>query len=402
MPSMHATPFLIIAALAAAAPAIAQPGETAASVQVSSANVRRALGQAVEAGDREAATANIWLLARMGGSLSTASRARIASLVGGAGATALPAELTELLDANAVPREASVVLGAVPTQHRLIEGVAFDPVRRRLFVGSVVDRRLLVQDPQGWSPVPIANLGGVFGLAVDAERRLLWLATGPAEPVPDAETAFAGLVAIHLDRLTEARRIAMPGVQPGDVTLGSDGSLYVSDGMSGVIHVCRPGCTAAQMLVAPGRLRSPQGMALWPDGRQLIVADYAQGLFRIDLASGAAEPIRPADPAMLEGIDGFVLHRGQLIAIQNGSLPRRIIAISLDRDARAIASIEVLERAHSEWGEPTLGTMDGDRLIYVADAQWERFGAGGALQGEGGLRPTAIRALPIPGPEASR
>ena len=143
-------------------------------------------------------------------------------------------------------------------------------------------------------------------------------------------------------------------------------------------------------------------MALWPDGRQLIVADYAQGLFRIDLASGAVEPLRPSEPAMLEGIDGLVLYRGRLIAIQNGSLPRRILAISLDREARAITSIEVLERAHSEWGEPTLGTIDGDRLIYVADAQWERFGAGGALQGEGALRPTTIRALPIPGPEASR
>ena len=220
--------------------------------------------------------------------------------------------------------------------------------------------------------------------------------------MPGADSAFAGLVAVHLDRLTEMRRIAMPGVRPGDVAIGRDGSLYVSDGQSGAIHVCRPGCSVTQVLLAPGRLRSPQGMALWPDGRHLVVADYALGLFRINIATGAAEPILPAEPTMLEGIDGLLIHRGRLIAIQNGSLPRRIIAISLDREARAITGIEVLERAHDGWSEPTLGTMDGDRLIYVADAQWERFGANGVLQGEGPLRPTAIHALPIPRPDSDR
>ena len=37
---------------------------------------------------------------------------------------------------------------------------------------------------------------------------------------------------------------------------------------------------------------------------------------------------------------------------------------------------------------------DGD-LLYVADAQWERFGAGGAVNGEAPLRPTPIRIVPL-------
>ncbi len=377
------------------APARAQAAASVAEIPVSSAQVRRALAQAIGAEDRAAVAANSWLLARMGGALSDGTRARIAPLFPD-GSASLPGELDTLFDANAVPIAASSLVDSIPVEHRLVEGVAFDPVRRRLFAGSVVDRRLLVRGPEGWAPVPIDNLGGVFGMAIDLERRLVWLATGWAEPVPEGRAVFAGLVAIDLDRLTERRRIAMPGVQPGDVAIGRDGSLFVSDGQAGTIHVCRPGCSAAQILVAPGRLRSPQGMVPWSDDRHLIVADYSHGLFRIDIASGAVEPILPAAPAMLEGMDGLLLHRGRLLAIQNGSLPRRILALSLDREASAISSIEVLERAHPEWGEPTLGTMDGDRLLYVADAQWERFGAGGALQGEDALRPTAIRALPIP------
>lgn len=363
---------LFICAMHLGDPADAQSQSGASVVEVNSANVRRALGQAVEAGDRQAITINVWLLARMGASLSPPGRARVAPFMDLSGATALPGELDALFDANALPTEASNLVATVPTDFRLIEGVAFDPARRRLFAGSVIHRRLLVQERGGWTPLPIDNLGGVFGMAVDRERGLLWLTTGPAEVVPDGQAAFAGLVAIHLDRLTEVRRISMPGARPGDVALAGDGTLFVSDGQSGTISVCRPGCTAPQVLLAPGRLRSPQGMAVWPDGRHLIVADYSQGLLRIEIATGGAESILPAQPAMLEGIDGLLLHRGRLVAIQNGGAPRRILAISLDREARAITAIEVLERAHSSWGEPTLGTIDGETLIYVADAQWER------------------------------
>lgn len=375
--------------------ALAQPVAEAADIPVSSANARRALGRALEAGDREAATASAWLLANMGGSLSAASRARVAPVLN-AGATALSPALDARFDANATPIERSRAILSVPLHFRLIEGIAFDPVHRRLFAGSVADRALLTHGAQGWAALPIANLGGVFGMAVDNERRLLWLATGHADPVPGGADVFAGLVAVDLDRLTEARRVAMPGVRPGDVAIGRDGSLFVSDGTTGAIHICRPGCTTLSVLVAPGRLPSPQGMVAHADGRRLIVADYSRGLLSVDIATGVVEPIFPAEPAMLEGIDGLLAHNDRLIAIQNGSSPRRIIAISLDADARAITAIEVLERAHRGWGEPTLGVIDGDRLIYVADAQWERFGPGGTQQGDGPLRPTAIRALTIP------
>ena len=43
----------------------------------------------------------------------------------------------------------------------------------------------------------------------------------------------------------------------------------------------------------------------------------------------------------------------------------------------------MLESNNPDWGEPTLGALRGDDFLYVADAQWERYGAGGALQGEG-------------------
>jgi hypothetical protein len=96
---------------------------------------------------------------------------------------------------------------------------------------------------------------------------------------------------------------------------------------------------------------------------------------------------------MLDGIDGLTAFRGDLIAIQNGTSPRRILFLRLDRSGSRITAVRVLESANPEWGEPTLGFARGDEFVYVADAQWERYGAAGAVQGEGPTRATAIRVL---------
>ena len=133
------------------------------------------------------------------------------------------------------------------------------------------------------------------------------------------------------------------------------------------------------------------------DGRRLYVSDYGQGLAIVDLADGSVAAARMrTSTTMLDGIDGLTAWRGGLIAIQNGTSPRRILFLRLSRDGSRIAAVRVLESNHPDWGEPTLGFVRGNEFLYVADAQWERYGAGGALQGEGPPRATAIRALRPP------
>ena len=56
----------------------------------------------------------------------------------------------------------------------------------------------------------------------------------------------------------------------------------------------------------------------------------------------------------------------------------------------------MLESDNPDWGEPTLGFVRGDAFVYVADAQWERYGAGGAATGESEPRATALRFLRPP------
>lgn len=370
---------------------------------VSSAQVRQDIAGALERGDRRGVTLGLMNLSRMGAALSPETQARLAPLLDPSAlprdwrpASPLAEALAHNFRGNGRAVEESEPFGAVPARYRLIEGIAWDATRRRLFAGSVIDRRLLVRDGEEgtaeWRIVPLAApAGGLFGMAVDEQRRLLWIASAAAEPMSEPETAFSGLIAIDLDRLAEERRLPVPGAHVGDVAIGPDGTVYASDGQSGAVYRCRPGCAEAETLVPPGLLPSPQGMVVWP-GRGLYVADYALGLMLIDLRTLAIRPLVARAPQMLDGIDGLVRMGDYLVAIQNGTRPRRIARITLDRGGRRVDDVKTVEQNHREWGEPTLGAVvAGSTLAYVADAQWERYGRGGALTDGGAPRPTAIR-----------
>jgi len=381
-------------------PPRAQPQEAAGIVALaerfpeSAALLRRVIAASLEPGSEARLRAALERLAAMGYALSPASLQAIAARLPGAEGPALVARF----EANRVLAGNSRLLHAVPTERRLIEGVAWDAPRRRLFASSVAGRELLVHEAGAWRVVPGVEAGSLFGLAIDPRRQLLWLTSGVVEQTPGPDTAYRGLIALDLRSLRVVRRVPAPaGGSPGDLVIATDGTIYASDPQNGAVYRARPGAAALDTLVAPGTMRSPQGLALSRDGRRLYVADYGYGLAVIDPASGRIGRVAAQSPTMLDGIDGLIADGGTLIAIQNGVNPRRIVRLHLSRDGLAIARVEVLERGTPEWGEPTLGTLVNGSLVYVADAQWERFGAGGAVTGEGPLRPTAIRILGLQG-----
>jgi hypothetical protein len=369
--------------------------DTGPSFESSSIVVRTRLGSALNAGDAAGAEAAAMQLAAMGGGLSKASQERIAPLIGADRRDALMVHF----DANGAPIETSRSFAEIPAEHRLVEGIAHDPTTKRLLAATVIDGRLLVQTGTGWRRIDLPEgLGGLFGMAFDSKTRRLWIAVGVADPVADKSAITPGVLEMDVDTLAPVDLKTMPaGAEgsPGDVAIGPDGTIYVSDGLKGGVYRCAPGCTILSSLVPPGGpIRSAQGMVPTIDGKALLVAGYGQGLARVDLVTGTVSWLSGKAPLMLDGIDGMVRAGTGLIAIQNGTSPRRIIRIRLNATETAVEGIDVLERANRAWGEPTLGTIIGDDFVYVADGQWEVWGEGGKARGGQTPRATVLRALP--------
>jgi len=356
---------------------------------------RRRLGFALQTGDREMALDALRRLAAMGAVLSASAQAQAARLVG----EREMAPLSQRMAMNARPLAASRIAAEIPAAHHLVEGIIWDEGRHRLYLTTVVDRALLLLGRDGAAAVAARAPASLFGGAYDPVRRLLWIASGQAEPTPRDGPAFAGLVTIDPLHPVEVRPIPAPEgahATPGDVAVGRDGSVYASDGLNGALYRCRPGCAALEILLPPGTLFSAQGLAFSRDRRLLYIADRRYGLAALEIASGRLLRVRGRAEMMLDGIDGLVAHGRTLIATQTAYAPARIIRLRLSRDGLAVTRLDVLERANPAWGEITLATVAGNRLLYVADAQWERYGEGGIPNPQMPARPTAIRSLALP------
>ncbi|MFT7485716.1 MAG: sugar lactone lactonase YvrE [Candidatus Paceibacteria bacterium] len=302
---------------------------------------------------------------------------------------------------NAQPIVRSEVAFRLQRNDLLIEGIAFQPttgafllssVHQGLIIRRAADGSLsdIVSPPQDPEERAIEGPWGFQGLLVVPGTNELLAATSALEQVAGLTPAEHGASALMLYDLDGGEIINQflvtdPGagrsLALGDVACHpakrifyascSDGRVVEIDDSAGG-GVLRP-------LVAGYRFRSPQGLAPTPSGKYLYIADWSRGLFRVDLSLESAqrrvEAVRSASTDSLFGIDGLVADGNTLIAIQNAYRPHRIVRLHLDSTGLEVERVEVLEANHPEHAEPTLGTIVGRNFYYVANSQWESFGA---------------------------
>lgn len=265
----------------------------------------------------------------------------------------------------------------------LTEGIAHDPKTGRFFVGSVHERKIVARAADGavadFVPSGRGGILGILALRADPERRLLW-ATGAAMPEMTGFTkeleGRSELYRFDLDsgRLLSRHAIPAPGAHNvNDLTLEASGGVLVSDAVGGGLWRLPPGGKALAPLLLPGTLRSPQGLALAPGEKRLYVADYAEGLFALDLETRAVSPVAAPEEIPLAGIDALLADGPDLLVVQNGFRPHRVLRLRLDPSGLRVASATTLLRADPRFSEPTLAVIVGRDLYVVAASQWALF-----------------------------
>jgi DNA-binding beta-propeller fold protein YncE len=156
------------------------------------------------------------------------------------------------------------------------------------------------------------------------------------------------------------------------------GAVYVSDGLGGGVYALSPGSDALRVLVAPGQFRSPQTPALSSDGATLFVPDYSTGIAAVDVASGKVTWVTHSDSLALTGIDGMYRVRRDIIAVQNGLEPNRIVRLTLDPAMRRVVRATTLARGPSAQSL-THATVSGGWLYFITKSGWERAADDGTM-----------------------
>ena len=296
---------------------------------------------------------------------------------------------------NSEPYYAFAQLGLIP------EGVAYDQSTRRLFFGSMRTGEVYVLDADRtlskFASVDAAGRLSAIGMTVDPERGLLWVvgtSFSLAENYPAGEPTISGVFGFDLasGELQREHLIDNADLGLNDVALGPDGTLYAS---GGVLH--RLDETAGRLvpLATTPALYGSNGIVADPDGKTLYVSSYPVSLAAIDLETNTLQFLEAPANTSLYGIDGLYWHEGDLVGIQNGVRPWRLLRLSLDASGRTVTAARIIEYGN-EATTPTTGAIFNNRIHYIGqgpapDPVPGQFPAGiGEYLGE-----TLIRSAPL-------
>jgi hypothetical protein len=276
----------------------------------------------------------------------------------------------------------------------LPEGVAWDAKHARLLVSSIRQHRIAAVDPDNGRATEFADApGSVLGLHID--RGTVWATWARFGHAAKANAA-TGIAAWST---RDGHRIGswqLPETDPrmnlGDLIVVDAGTIVASDSGTGAIWQFDTIRHRFAPLVAAGKFKSPQGMALAKERGNIYLADYSTGVWRIALKNGAATWLAAPAGSEVRGIDGLYRYRNQLIAVQNGTKTPRILAITLGK-GDTIADVRRWHEMPDT--EPSLGVVTDDTFWYVANGQWSAYDDDLAPKPDAKREAPILRGLPL-------
>jgi sugar lactone lactonase YvrE len=298
---------------------------------------------------------------------------------------------------NMAPVAAPEVFLVLENESLRTEGITWDPVGRQLYFGSL-NGEIWRADLNGKLERfagPDSGLREVLGLKVDAERRLLWAATGvfpdliPAgEPKQDV-----GTTALHAYDLGTAKRVRNCGLDErptmhgfNDMALASNGDVYVSDStVNSIYKLSAGGCKLDRVLQDPA-MSFPNGIALTPDGSRLYVA-HVEGISVVDVRTGKRTQLRVPKNAAVNSIDGLVWDGKDLLAIQPSPYLARVARIRLGDDGLSIREVTTMSSRPPPGLNPATGVVANGQYYMVTNVP-----DGLAAPGQPQPRPTILRS----------
>ena len=311
--------------------------------------------------------------------------------------------ILKIFAANRAPRVISQPAFVVEEKGLVPESVAYDPIDDTFYLSSVYKRKIVAVTRNGESRVfsnDADGLWSVMGMKVDPERRLLWVCTTAHRQMSnytDEDKGRSGIFEYDLRTGHLRNRYYISDRSKphwlGDLALNRAGDVFATDSVTPAIYVLRRGQDKLETFYEGAPFVSPQGLDFSPDGKYLFMADYSQGLFLINLETKQCSSID--GNTTLLGIDGLYYYKGQLIGVQNGVKPERIVRMSLSDNLKKVSELQTLEANNPVFDEITLGVLVKDSFYFIANSQWGMIDEKGNLGPADKLKSPIVLQLPL-------
>jgi sugar lactone lactonase YvrE len=308
-------------------------------------------------------------------------------------------------ESNSTPVINSTTAFTIHEKWLITEGLAYDPVGETFFISSVHKRRILSIDKTGNVSAFASEQDGLFsvlGMSVDAKRRHLWV-TSTAFPqmmgFKKEEDGTSAILKFDLRTKKLLKKYVLSNAAKkhalGDLTIQSNGDVFTTDSLSAAVYVIRAAANEMELFLEDSRFASPQGLAFSNDEHHLFMADYSTGLFDIDVKTKKVAHLGPIAGQTLLGIDGLYFHKGNLIGVQNGVSPQRVVRISLSKDFARAERLQVIEANNPVFLEPTLGVLVKSEFYFIANSQWPLIDENGKFADEAKLRDPVVLKIKL-------
>ena len=308
------------------------------------------------------------------------------------------ATILKAFDKNKLHKHPSKQAFILREKDLIPEGIAYDEKENKWYVGSIYKRKIVTIDPNGnvddFTKEGQDGLYGVLGMKVDEARRELWVCSAAL----GADTSGAsGIFKYDLSTKKLIQKYILEGgVQKhllNDLVIAGNGDIYATNsGTGGVFKIARDGGQPEEF-IKPGTFIYPNGIALSPDGKKVLVADFA-GISAVSIESRKIEALTYPPNTTLAGIDGLYLYNDYLVAVQNFVMPQRIIKMKLNKLYSGIDKVEVLEANLPLFEKiPTTGVVAGNQFYFIANSQLRSIDEKGVILSMNELQETVILKL---------
>ncbi len=249
------------------------------------------------------------------------------------------------------------------------EGIAYSSATGKLYGLGSKGQIVAVSNDGAVKELVPAGTGGLadaLGFRVDDARGELWVVSNAL-----GERKAGSVLGLLKFRLADGALLKAYPIEGADtqmlndVAIAPDGTAYATASGSGVLWTVPPGGQVAVKFL--DGLPDPNGIAVTPDGRLLLVAGW-YGITRVELATRKAQLLsKPAN--VVSGCnDGLYLYQADIIGIQNCVHDSgRVLRYRTADDWTRIVSAEVLESYNPDFDGIATGAIDGDSLLLHAN-----------------------------------
>lgn len=290
--------------------------------------------------------------------------------------------INDLMKQAATPMGEVEAMFTLPDDVVMPEALAWDQGRQKFLVGTIVEGQVLAVDAKGQVEELIKadnenGLWAVLDILVDEERKRLWVSSAAVPMFRNVSTPDQGRSALFefdLETLELLHRYPVPvDGRPhalGSMVMSPNGDIFIADRVLPIVYSKPAEERKLKPVFIAKDMISLRGIAMQPDGRLMYVAGREMGITVVDLASQKTAHLAGPETLNLGGIDGMYLWNNNLVIIQSGIAPQRVLRLGLDASGTRVEAVRPLAVAQPEFAFPSFGTLKGEDLVYFAGSHF--------------------------------